>query len=216
MTDDAYTYYLWHIHAFRIGAADVVQTNITPGESGVLRDPSADLIATILRDAGIEGKPQKWECLAYRSSYQADPLSSNWEDQWPVNWRLRIHFERHPHIPKQKHEAIGTHAQSVESSVQPADPAAALPCLVIADFDSSDAAERARTAIAKLAPKSETHVFAITPSIVQLQCELGPFSPQEYMDGIPLVDSVIAACDDGFTSFHERIEELGEALGQEA
>jgi hypothetical protein len=216
MNEEGYTYYLWHIHSFR-GAdkSPTVQMNVTHGESSSLRQPSAEFIAKLLEDAGAVAAAKSWECLSYRSAYQGEMDTSQWKDQWPVNWRLRVKTSTRPKLTKQRFEFVGTMAHSIESSVgeDPKD-SGPINCLIIADFHSKSVAEVARQHIAEIAPEMDAHLFAVGKRFTQLQCDLGMFEPLAFEHGHPTIQAALAACEEagGIASFNERVEEWGEII----
>ena len=224
--DENPTYYLWN-PVLQKDKEDrtVVILNMTPGEYGRLPEESLEIPQKILKDLGLDARPQSWKVLGYRSSYQGEgEEAEEWQDRWPVNWRVEILLDRPiAHLPVLVRESIGTIA--FDPAVLPQDhdgEGEKVAAMVIADFQRENHVNKARAKINQLAidrdaPVPQYYRVRIGNLFVQEQINLGEYDPAFFEDGAEYMQTVERICESakGITNFEERTYEWDELYNPE-
>lgn len=225
--EEAYNYHLWHPRLRQDGA---LVFNVTPGEQASPPVASRKFMADLLKTFRLSAEPGRMEIFTYRSGYHSEPDASDWEDRWPVNWRIAL-FAASPiqWNPRLKHEYIGTMAFDPVGIDE--EPPSEYGCLIIADFETVAAAETCRNKIRDSKPVSglrqkqkalepEFERVVLGEFLIQEQICLGRFPDKFFQRGAKYAMAVEKVCRGagGITTFEERAterEELFDANGIE-
>ena len=217
-------YYLWHP---RSRSGDVIAVNVTPGEQHTPPTKAKRFLGHLCESLSIDPNAlQEVDILEYRSTYQADLTSDDWEDRWPLNWRILLRMKRTVPLPRFRREYVATGAFDAAGMDRTRTRAT---CLVISDFESEKDAKRCRERILSSTSlrKYARHYRVAAPRFdrvslgkigVQEQIEIGTFATSFFRDGPDYAEAVDSTCREngGITNFEERTierDELEDASG---
>lgn len=181
---------------------------VTSGDGDQIGEGSPKFYAAALKDVGVDAKP--WKCdplVLSRSSYYSDEPKAGWEDRWRVVWRARATLKTAPKKMPMHKGPVGTDADDETFSRERHWLSAeSFHCLVVADFATDAAFEKARSAVAKLpnAKKYEVQRMVGRDCLPQLQVDLGERPVGFFEDGATEAEKVIEiCCKNGGAVWHE-------------
>jgi hypothetical protein len=221
MSQDAlHSYLLWFPRVDRDGALVV---NATQAEQTAEPVPSASFMRGLVETFRLAARPRDLKIVSCRSRYFGEEHAENWEDVWPLVWRLQLVTEPPlKETPVLKHEMIGTTAFDLTGMDKPKP--RRFKCLIIGDFESTADADRCRDRLQssdrlermRKEDKYQALEFEriiIRDDIVQEQIDAGSFPTaffRKLSDYVMEIEKICRECN-GIMRSEERISERDEA-----
>jgi hypothetical protein len=218
-------YYLWHP---RLTSNVDLEATLTASESFSLGNPGREFFEGLLETLHVNTRLERWEAMAYRSSYLGQEDAEDWRDRWPTNWRIRMRLASPvTQFARFKHESIEVDTIPELSSNVP-DETPPSPCIVCADFQNDSHSLAARDRIIKSEklgrlqrelqfPDLSFQRIVLGPSLLQDQITTGVVSPELLAAGFEYgmeIERLCVTCA-GICTFERRVAEWGELYDED-
>jgi hypothetical protein len=207
-------FYLWNpsINTERPEVLDLV---LTRGDSYGLNKGTASFLGSVVAALGIQADIVRWSITTCRSQYFSDFIGEDdWRDNWQLVWKLSMTARKNiGEITPTAEPWVGLDVLDDTWKIAPDDHSAAVEGLVIADFRTVAAREKARATIARHAgiERFRERLGLAAPTFStgmaygkypQLLIQLGQLPGAFFADGADYAESVTEVCTKAKGSVH--------------
>jgi hypothetical protein len=190
------SYHIWH-PAYVNQHPETLEAFITLGDSIFLSRGTETFVQAALRALDLEIKPVSWQLEAIRTHYFGSYRGSTgeWEDDWPLAWRLRVMLSpgSQPALPQPPSWGY-CNLDAADGSFRPDDRPrqwAGWHCLILADTVSSNVLDQAESIVRNSRGQAVCTRGIAFGRYPQLRCDLGYFPRGFYEQGAPEAEAVL-------------------------